>query len=312
MPLKLKFFFLMLCVLGLNALAYFYVAEKIHQHQLRAQAQTVVANVEAFGAWVANSGRIWVKANNSESYLSREEYSAGDSEFAQKVVFFSKNPALAQREFADVVMHSSSPTKFRMTSENVMNPNNEPDGFEMRALQAINKGHLSEFTGVYEGAYRYAKPIYHTANCLKCHGDTANAPEDVLKRYGSQHGFGFKEGDLAGIISVSIPTQPLWEDLDQYIGAAEIGIILSTLILSLVCVHFWLSRPLKQLNNAADNLSLSTGFFNQPAQSTSSSSNEIEALRQSLGRLGKATQHAVQKWRDTQQKNNQQKTKSNH
>lgn len=292
----------MLSVLGLNALAYFYVAEKIHLHQLRAQAQTVVANVEAFGSWVANSGRIWVKANHSESYLSREEYSVHDGELAQKVVFFSKNPALAQREFADVVMHSSSPTKFRMTSENVMNPNNEPDGFEMRALQAINKSHLSEFTGVYEGAYRYAKPIYHTANCLKCHGDTANAPEDVLKRYGSQHGFGFKEGDLAGIISVSIPTQPLWTDLPQFIGPLEIGLILSTLVLSLLCVHVWVSRPLKQLARATDDLSSATGLFNQSAAPHTTAANEITALQKSVGRLGNATQQALKKWRDGQQK----------
>ncbi len=302
MPLKLKFFFVMLCVLGLNGLAYFYVAEKIYLHQLRAQAQTVVAHVEAFGAWVANSGRIWIKANNSESYLSREEYQTIDGELAQRVVFFSKNPALAQREFADVVMHSTSPTKFRMTSENVMNPNNEPDGFEMRALQAINKGQLQEFTGVYEGSYRYAKPIYHTANCLKCHGDTASAPEDVLKRYGSQHGFGFKEGDLAGIISVSIPTQPLWKDLGQYLGPLEIGIILGTLVLSLTCVHFWISRPIKRVTAAAEALSLSTGFFNQAAPAAYTPANELEALGQSVQRLGNATQHAMKKWRDSQQK----------
>jgi HAMP domain-containing protein len=246
---------------------------------------------------------VWVKAKQSESYLSREEYSAHESELPQKVVFFSKNPALAQREFADVVMHSTSPTKFRMTSENVMNPNNEPDGFETRALQAINKNHLSEFTGVYEGAYRYAKPIYHTANCIKCHGDTANAPEDVLKRYGSQNGFGFKEGDLAGIISVSIPTQPLWADLGQYFGPIEISLIFSTLILSLLCVHFWISRPLKQLASAADDLSLGSGLFNQSSAPLAGSANEITALQKSLGRLGHVTQHALKKWRDAQQKN---------
>ena len=51
----------MAAILGLNALAYFYIGEKIHLHELRAQAQTVVANVEAFGAWVANSGRVFGK-----------------------------------------------------------------------------------------------------------------------------------------------------------------------------------------------------------------------------------------------------------
>ncbi|HEY6528017.1 MAG TPA: DUF3365 domain-containing protein [Cellvibrionaceae bacterium] len=299
MSLKFKFFFMMAVILGLNALAYFYIGEKLHRQELRAQAQTVVANVEAFGSWVANSGRVWIKANNSDSYLSREEYHLGDGDLAQRVVFFSKNPALAQREFADVVMHSTSPTKFRMTSENVMNPNNAPDGFEMRALQAINKGHLTEFTGVYDGAYRYAKPIYHSANCIKCHGDTANAPEDVLKRYGSKNGFGFKEGDLAGIISVSIPARPLWEDIDKLIGPLEMCLIASTLILCLLCVHFWITKPLSKLNRATQELSLSTGFFNNSPPSSYQPRDEVQALNQSVKRLGGATQLALKKWRET-------------
>ena len=44
--------------------------------------------------------------------------------------FYSKNPALAQREFSEVVEKSSSPAKFRMTSHNFMNPVNKPDAFE--------------------------------------------------------------------------------------------------------------------------------------------------------------------------------------
>ncbi|MEY4588697.1 MAG: hypothetical protein RL497_773 [Pseudomonadota bacterium] len=304
MSLKFKFSLMMILVLALNALAYFYVGEKLHLQELRAQAQTVVANVEAFGSWVANSGRVWVKANKSESYLSREEYHVGDGELAQRVVFFSKNPALAQREFADVVMQSTSPTKFRMTSDNVMNPNNAPDGFEMRALQAISKARLPEFAAVYEGAYRFAKPIYHTANCVKCHGDVANAPEDVIKRYGTQHGFGFKEGDLAGIISVSIPTQPLWQQITQFFGPLELGLIASTLLLSILCVHFWITQPLTRLNRTTQELSLSTGALNHSTQQRQFTPNdEVEALDQSLNRLGGVIQLSTKKWRDSQVKN---------
>ena len=104
-------------------------------------------------------------------------------------------------------------------------------------------------------------------------------PEDVIKRYGSQHGFGFKEGELAGIISVSIPTQPLWTDLAHYFGPLEISLILSTLILSLLCVHIWISRPLRQLAQEADNLSLSTGLFNQSTAPLATAANELSALQ---------------------------------
>lgn len=305
MSLKLKFFGMMTVILALNALAYFYIGEKIHLHELHNQAQTVVANVEAFGSWVAKSGRVWVKTDNTDSYLSREEFHLGDGELDQRVVFFSKNPALAQREFADVVMQSTSPTKFRMTSDNVMNPNNAPDGFEMRALQSINKYHLTEFATVYEGAYRYAKPVYHTANCIKCHGDPGNAPEDVIKRYGTQHGFGFKEGDLAGVISVSIPTQPLWKNITQFIGPLELGLIASTLLMCLLCVHFWLSRPLARLNRSTQELSLGTGLFNNSTATTRTSRDEVQALNQSINRLSGAIQLALKKWRESQKPRSQ-------
>lgn len=300
MSLKLKFFGMMTAILALNALAYFYIAEKIHLHELRSQAQTVVAHVEAFGSWVAKSGRVWIKADSSDSYLSREEFHKGEGELSQNVVFFSKNPALAQREFADAVMQSAAPTKFRMTSDNVMNPNNAPDGFEMRALHSIKRDKLTEYASVYEGYYRYAKPVYHTANCIKCHGDAAQAPEDVIKRYGTQQGFGFKEGDLAGIISVSIPTVPLWKDVSKFVGPIELGIISSTLLLSLLCVHFWLSKPLNSLAQSTQEISLSTGLFNNAISTTQYGGDEVEKLALSIRRLTGATQILLKKARTNQ------------
>ena len=49
---------------------------------------------------------------------------------------------------------------------------------------------LGNFEGTF---YRYAKAVYHTAACIKCHGDVANAPEDVINRYGKLNGFGFND-----------------------------------------------------------------------------------------------------------------------
>jgi hypothetical protein len=40
---------------------------------------------------------------------------------------------------------------------------------------------------------------------LKCHGEPDLAPEGVTKQYGTMNGFGFKEGDVSGIISVKVP-----------------------------------------------------------------------------------------------------------
>lgn len=53
-------------------------------------------------------------------------------------------------------------------------------------------------------------PDYISKECLYCHGKPEDAPTELLERYGDIKGFRFKEGDLAGVNSVSIPiTEPL-------------------------------------------------------------------------------------------------------
>ncbi len=151
-----KFSLLLALVLGLNGAAFYLLLTNVYTHELKAQAQTVVGNVEAFGAWVASNGRVWVKADSSTSYLGEEELVNLKGPEQKVVHFFSKNPALAQREFFEAVMQSPSPAKFRMTSHNVMNPINAPDAFETRALKAIRSENLKEFSEFSEGNFRYA------------------------------------------------------------------------------------------------------------------------------------------------------------
>ena len=102
-------------------------------------AETVADNVDAFGSWVSQYGRVWVRDDN-KSYLGQVTLvsapdAAGGPAAADVWHFYSKNPALAQREFSEVVEKSASPAKFRVTSHNFMNPVNKPDAFEAKALQ---------------------------------------------------------------------------------------------------------------------------------------------------------------------------------
>src|SRR5665213_1696287 len=133
-----QFALVFLLALVLMGSASYLILDRIYQSQLQSEAETVADNVDAFGNWVAQYGRVWVK-DNDQSFLGHAVLFASDNpnEVPPKLTtvnFYSKNPALAQREFSEVVEHSASPAKFRMTSHNVMNPNNKPDEFEQRAL----------------------------------------------------------------------------------------------------------------------------------------------------------------------------------
>jgi hypothetical protein len=134
--------------------SFYLVLESVYHSQLTAQAETVADNVDAFGSWVSQYGRVWVR-DNDKSYLGQvtlisapepgQSTASVDGAAPPLWHFYSKNPALAQREFSEVVEKSASPAKFRVTSHNFMNPVNKPDAFEGKALDAIRSKHLADY-----------------------------------------------------------------------------------------------------------------------------------------------------------------------
>jgi len=256
-----------------------------------------VANVEAFGAWVAQHGRVWVKDNSGNSYLG-EMTVATATKPDEPIHFYSKNPALAQREFSEAVAQSASPAKFRMTSHNVMNPVNKPDAFEQTALDIIRANNQKDYAEFVKGEYRYAQAVYHKAACISCHGDPAKAPPDVINRYGKENGFGFKEGDVAGVISVRIPTHSLSANLMSFVGPLELGLVVLSLILAFWFIRSKLITPIKKLTVSAQDIS--TGQ-DSPINTTGidlNTRNELDQLVLALSRMRNSTYLAIKKMRE--------------
>lgn len=52
---------------------------------------------------------------------------------------------------------------------------------------------------------RYVRPIFVEPACLSCHGERDKRPAFVKKKYPKDLAYGFKAGDLRGIIEVMIP-----------------------------------------------------------------------------------------------------------
>ena len=50
--------------------SFYLVLESVYRNQLKAQAETVADNVDAFGSWVSQYGRVWVR-DNDKSYLGQ-------------------------------------------------------------------------------------------------------------------------------------------------------------------------------------------------------------------------------------------------
>lgn len=288
-----QFVILLLFVLLINGVVFFFMLKNVYQQELRAQAQTVVANVEAFGSWVAKNGRVWVK-DNSESFLGKLQVTSTESP-SETMHFFSKNPALAQREFSETVEASDSPAKFRMTSSNVMNPSNAPDFFEQRALQAIESQGLQEYSETVGANYRYAQPVFHTESCIGCHGQASEAPADVIAQYGRENGFGFQVGDVAGIISVTIPQRNILTGAVSVFGLIEIAAIVLSVLVILWFVRRQIIAPVSELTLVAEKISKGESVELDTSTIAKSSKNEIDQLKLATGRMATSFSLSVKK-----------------
>jgi len=104
------------------------------------------------------------------------------------------NPAYMTRLIAEMA-ESASGAVFRLTSQRPIRPENKPDHWEHRALEAFEQG-LKEFSGIEaspEGdMLRYMAPLKVQESCLQCHRKQ-----------------GYKVGDIRGGISVSQRNAPI-------------------------------------------------------------------------------------------------------
>lgn len=280
--------------------SFYLVLDSVYSNELKSQAETVADNVDAFGSWVSQYGRVWVRDDN-KSYLGQvtlvNATDTGGATGAPADVwhFYSKNPALAQREFSEVVEKSSSPAKFRVTSHNFMNPVNKPDAFEAKALERIRANHLAEYYEMSPDSFRFARTLYVKASCLSCHASAESAPADVKIRYGTEHGFGFKEGEVAGIISVRLPVRSFWKVTTDVVGPLQIGLLVSAFVVAVLFIQFAVVRPIKRVTRAAERISVGQQADLGAAGLKRTSANEIHQLILATERLRASLALAMQR-----------------
>ena len=118
------------------------------------------------------------------------------------------NPALMVRQFNEL---AAEPHRVRghLSGLRPINPQNRPDPWEAKALAQFQQG-VEEVTGIAEidaAPYlRLIRPMKMGGKCLACHIQQ-----------------GYREGDLAGGVSVSVPLAPLNAAADRRVSALAAG-----------------------------------------------------------------------------------------
>lgn len=254
-----------------------------------AVGRSVADLAENIGRWASKYGGVHVRTQGADAalpgnFLTRSMY-AGSSEDAHALggsrvtesspvsereamarleAYHWKNPALVQREVADVIGESGSRVRYRMTARSVLNPNNAPNNFELEAMGAIEQAFaranvpadakpgsvaegVREYWVVRDNRLNYARAVIAQASCLKCHDTLEKAPEFLRTntQFNGGGGFGYVAGRPIGVISVSVPLSDPLETLGRGLDLAGIAAALTAALAALLLAVWVVRRGLR-------------------------------------------------------------------
>ncbi len=103
-----------------------------------------------------------------------------------------------------------------------------------------------------------AKPMRAGASCLECHSEPSVAPPAMIRKYGSNNGFGWKLNQVIAAQIVAVPmTVPngIAEKAYHNLILFLVGVFLLTIVALDSALYFLVIRPLHVVSQAADRVS---------------------------------------------------------
>ena len=138
-----------------------------------------------------------------------------------------------------------------------------------------------------------ARPIQADPPCLECHSVPRAAPAAMIRRYGSNNGFGWQPNEIIGAQIVSVPMAVPVKMANQAFQTLVIylaGVFLASIILLDLALLFTVVRPLRNLSMLADQISL--GNLNAPELPVRGR-DEIAVLAGSFNRMRRSLERAL-------------------
>lgn len=222
--------------------------------QMLARARALFGGIVLTRAWNALHGGVYVfkgPGEQSNPFLENPDLKAADGR-----MLTLKNPAIMTREISELA-DDKNLFLFRITSLKPLNPRNEADAFEARALESFEAGAREAFVQedgpAGEPRFRYMAPLLVDQTCMSCHARQ-----------------GYRVGQVRGGISVTFGTADVARALRQNamtiaaLSLATLGLLLLTLRHFFRKMQFKLDESQSQLRTLATVDTL-TGVANRRA-----------------------------------------------
>lgn len=190
--------------------------KKMILRQAEQQARMLYKQILLTRQWAADHNGLFVlKGRGDEVNPYLELPFVTDT---QGHTYYLRNPAMITRELSEYAKKDGL-GHFRVTSLKPINPINSPDEFEKKALMAFTEG-ADEIIGVDVGdmgrVVRFIAPLYVGQSCLGCH---------------ARHGY--KEGDIRGGLSITIPINWAHDLISKNINSLFLVGVTSILIVTI-------------------------------------------------------------------------------
>ncbi len=137
--------------------------------------------------------------------------------------------------------------EYKEAAPNPTNLDNLADPMEMQMVDEFSADpSLTELSGFTtqdgQQVFYNSRPMrVGSENCLTCHGDPKDAPASLINTYGSEHGFGWKMGDVIAAQTLYLPASDVFAEAQNAMRVV-MGIIIALFALVVLVTNMLLRR----------------------------------------------------------------------
>jgi HAMP domain-containing protein len=197
---------------------------------------------------------------------------------------------------------------YKEATLNPTNPRDQADSFETKIVKEFQSSNdlqaVQGFRTTNDGEIFYiARPLsVSQESCLECHSTPDVAPVSMIRRYGTEGGFGWKLNEIVGAQVVFVPASKVLQSARQSL-IVTMSIVVAVFALGILLVNFWLRkavvRPITRMAQVAEVVSQG----NLDAEFQKWSNDEVGKLSDAFSRLRTSFVLAMKKLDKEKRKN---------
>jgi HAMP domain-containing protein len=214
-------------------------------------------------------------------------------------------PAFAATENIKYLRRTFPDYDYKEAALNPSNPRDRAVDWEADIINAFrNSAGLTLLSGERAAAtgpsLYLAQPIRADAPCLQCHSVPSAAPQAMVALYGSDNGFGWKQGEVVGAQIISVPMSVALQLADQdfrsLLESLLIVFLISLVVLN-IALYTLIARPAARLSQMANRISL--GDLETPELPVTGK-DEVADLAEAFNRMRRSLVTAMKMLEDQQ------------